>query len=145
MEYMDQVYYILAKSLDYFTLVSIINYSKSFYKGLVLKKIIYWVLLWIGNSLTQLLFVSQKLTLQNLWLITVTSLCTAYNFNLLSVFIFIGLTLIYYCLLLFGNQLFIWVTSVLLLGIWSWNESLLVRLFISYNIIYIHRRANKSR
>jgi len=142
---MDQVYYILAKSLDYFTLVSIINYSKSFYKGLVFKKIIYWVLLWIGNSLTHLLFVSQKLTLQNLWLITVTSLCTAYNFNLLSVFIFIGLTLIYYCLLLFGNQLFIWVTSVLLLGIWSWNESLLVRLFISYNIIYIHGRANKSR
>lgn len=61
-----------------------------------------------------------------MWLITVTSLCIAYNFGLLSVFLFFGLTLIYYCLLLFGNQFSIWITSILLLGVWSYNDSLFV-------------------
>jgi len=60
------------------------------------------------------------------WLITITSLCIAYNFGLLSVFIFFGLTLIYYCLLLFGNQVSIWITSLLLLGVGSYNDSLFV-------------------
>ncbi|XP_025409063.1 protein-cysteine N-palmitoyltransferase Rasp [Sipha flava] len=63
-------------------------------------------------------------TLRDVWLITVTSLCIAYNFSSLSVLLFIGLTVIYYYILLFGNQLFIWITSILLLGFWSYNDSL---------------------
>lgn len=66
-------------------------------------------------------------TLCNVWFISVTSLCIAYNFGLISVFIFFGLTLIYYCLLLLGNQLFIWIMSICLLWIWSYNDSLFVR------------------
>lgn len=64
--------------------------------------------------------------LRNVWLIVVTNLCITYNFGLLSVFILFGLTFIYYCLLLFGNQLLIWIASILILGVWSYNDSLFV-------------------
>lgn len=55
-----------------------------------------------------------------------TSLCTAYNFGLLPVIIFIALTFVYYCLLLICSQLLIWIGSILILGIWSYNDSLFV-------------------
>jgi len=50
--------------------------------------------------------------------------------------------MIYYCLLLFGNQFAIWITSILLLGVWSYNDSLFVSEGLKncklYYIIYIN-------
>ncbi|XP_060844324.1 protein-cysteine N-palmitoyltransferase Rasp isoform X2 [Rhopalosiphum padi] len=83
-----------------------------------------WVILHSSILLIIQHYFSKISTIRDIWFITVTSLCTAYNFGLLSVFIFIGLTLIYYCLLLFGNQISIWITSILLLGVWTYNDSL---------------------
>ncbi|XP_022181693.1 protein-cysteine N-palmitoyltransferase Rasp [Myzus persicae] len=83
-----------------------------------------WVILHSSILLLTQHYFSKISTIRDVWFITVTSLCVAHNFGLLSVFIFFGLTLIYYCLLLFGNQFSIWITSILLLGVGSYNDSL---------------------
>ncbi|XP_050421606.1 protein-cysteine N-palmitoyltransferase HHAT [Adelges cooleyi] len=90
--------------------------------------IIYSLAPWIVLHSLMLMFLKKYLRkipiLQDFWLVTVTSLCINYNFGLLPIFIYAGMTLIYYCLMFAHDKLIIWITSVFLLGVWSYYDFL---------------------